>query len=156
MKILKATSSHIAMTSHSRKLIVGESIITSDSSSICRDVQGRTRREASLNLLGAAAQTSAPKLITIVDPVAGFRYTLDSENKIARRFAIHFPGAKGSGFGVPGQGGISAKGERVMIYQRVGTAGPDMVMNDNVFFQESRPSLRRACINDGEPRGPND
>src|SRR5262249_51245782 len=60
-------------TEHIQTFADGNRIHTTDTSGICRDTEGRTRREASLNLLGAAAQT-ATKLITILDPVAGYRY----------------------------------------------------------------------------------
>src|SRR5215469_12446162 len=75
-------------TEHTQAFADGNRIHTSDSSSVCRDGEGRTRREASLNLLGAAAQSPAPKLVTIVDPVAGYRYMLDNENKTAHRIPI--------------------------------------------------------------------
>jgi len=75
-------------TEHTQIFSDGNRIHTSDNSTLCRDGEGRTRREASLNLLGAAPQTSAPKLITIMDPVAGFRYMLDSESKTAHMIAI--------------------------------------------------------------------
>src|ERR1700740_542033 len=42
----------------------------------------------SLNLLGAGPQAMAPKLITILDPVAGVRYMLDSENKLAHKMTL--------------------------------------------------------------------
>ena len=60
-------------TEHTQNFADGNRIHTSDNSSLCRDSEGRTRREATLNLMGAAAQTDAPKLITIMDPVAGRR-----------------------------------------------------------------------------------
>jgi len=75
-------------------------------------------------------------LITIVDPVAGFRYMLDSESKIAHRMAIGST-PNTAGVKVAGPGGAPGKGEQVMIYQRVGTAGPNMVVNDNVFFKKA-------------------
>ena len=122
-------------TDHTQTFADGNRIHTTDSSAVCRDSQGRTRREASLNLLGAAPQNSAPKLITIVDPVAGFRYVLDGENKIAHRFAIHPLEAKG-GLRI-GQAAEAGKAGQVMFYQRVGTAGPNMVLNDNVVFKKA-------------------
>ena len=123
-------------TEHTQAFADGNRIHTSDNSSLCRDSGGRTRREASLNLLGAASQSSAPKLITIVDPVAGFRYMLDSESKTAHRMAIGST-PNTAGVKVAGPGGAPGKGEQVMIYQRVGTAGPNMVVNDNVFFKKA-------------------
>jgi hypothetical protein len=122
-------------TEHTQTFADGNRIHTSDNSSVCRDSQGRTRHEASLNLLGAAEQNSTPKLITIVDPIAGFRYMLDSETKTAHRIPI------GSGPNVAAMraapGGPSEKGGQVMMYQRVGKAGPDMVVNDNMIFRNS-------------------
>jgi hypothetical protein len=125
-------------TEHTQTFADGNRIHTvSDNSNLCRDSLGRTRREASLNLLGAAPQPSPPKLVTISDPVSGFRYMLDSDNKIAHRFAINSPGAKGAGPDVAAAGAMGAKGEHVMIYQRVGPAGPNMVQGDNVFFKRA-------------------
>ena len=119
-------------TDHTQVFADGNRIHTTDNSTLCRDSQGRLRREAGLNLLGAAPQNSAPKLITIVDPVAGFRYMLDSDNKVAHRFSLAPPSDAGSasaGHRPPG------KDERVVIYQRVGNAGPEMSVRDNVFFK---------------------
>ena len=125
-------------TEHTQAFPDGNRIHTSDNSTLCRDSEGRIRREASMNLLGAGSQSSAPKLITIMDPVAGFRYMLDSENKIAHRMAIgSLVGPRGGSINVVGQGAATAKGEQVMIYQRVGTAGPNMVVNDNVLFKKA-------------------
>lgn len=125
-------------TEHTQAFADGNRIHSSDNSSLYRDSEGRTRREAGLNLLGAAPQNSAPKLITIVDPVAGFRYMLDSESKTAHRMAIAAPSRRsGAGKTVAGAGAIPEKGGEVMIYQHVGTAGPNMVLNDSVFFKKA-------------------
>lgn len=120
-------------TEHTQTFADGNRIHTSDNSSVCRDSEGRTRREASLNLLVAGTQTPAPKLITIVDPVAGYHYMLDSESKTAHRILI------GSDAGIRGlkrePGGTSEKGDQVMLYQRVGTAGPNIAANE--IFRKS-------------------
>jgi len=73
---------------HTQQFADGNRIHTTDNSSLCRDSQGRTRRESQLDLLGAVPQGSTPKLITIVDPVAGVRYTLDTESKIAHKMSL--------------------------------------------------------------------
>src|SRR5207302_10929725 len=98
-------------TEHTQAFADGNRIHSSDNSSLCRDSEGRTRREAGLNLLAAAPQNSAPKLITIVDPVAGFRYMIDSESKTAHRMAIAAP-SKRSGAGKTVAGADSGKGGR--------------------------------------------
>jgi len=113
------------VTEHNQSLSDGNRIHTTDSSQLCRDSEGRTRREAGLNLLGAAPQTSTPKLITIVDPVAGVRYLLDTTNKTAQKMPLHMldgPGSKG-----PGAPGI--KNEEVMVYRHGGDPGSDVVYN---------------------------
>ena len=113
------------VTEHTQSLSDGNRIHTTDNAMLCRDSEGRTRREAGVNLLGAAPQTSLPKLVTIVDPVAGVRYLLDTENKIAQKMPL-----------MPGEGpdtrvSMDAPGKngQVMIYQRTGGPGSDVVFN---------------------------
>jgi hypothetical protein len=119
-------------TEHTQAFADGNRIHTTDSSSVCRDGEGRTRREASLNLLGAAAQNPAPKLVTIVDTVAGYRYMLDSESKIAHRAPIG-PSPKMT----VRDRGPGEKGEHVMLYQSMGTAGPGIAVGGNMAFKRT-------------------
>jgi hypothetical protein len=120
----------VITTEHTQPFADGNRIHTTDSSTLCRDSEGRTRREAGLNLLGAAPQKSATKLITIVDPVAGVRYMLDSETKTARKMTLppprNAPGEKGLRLGT------SVKEDRVMVYREGGEPGGDVVFG-NVF-----------------------
>lgn len=74
---------------HLQTFADGNRIHTSDTSMVCRDSQGRMRREAQLDLLGAVPDGDAPKLITITDPVAGVRYTLDTFAKVARKSPLN-------------------------------------------------------------------
>jgi hypothetical protein len=115
------------VTEHTQSLADGNRIHTSDNSMLCRDSEGRIRREAGLNLLEAGQQTSAPKLITIVDPVAGVRYMLDTENKIAQKMPL-LPEVGVTTAEVPGP--VHAPGKQVMIYQRTGGPGSDVMFND--------------------------
>jgi hypothetical protein len=78
----------VVTTEHTQAFADGNRIHTAENSNICRDSEGRTRREASLNLLGVGPQASVSKLITILDPVAGVRYLLDSENKVAHKMTL--------------------------------------------------------------------
>lgn len=119
-------------TEHTQSFADGNRIHTSDHSTLCRDSEGRTRRDAILNLLGAGAQASAPKLITIVDPVAGVRYMLDPENKVAHKMALSPPGSPTAASALPAQGG------RTLIYQNAGSPEPQTFSTD-VFFKKIGP-----------------
>jgi hypothetical protein len=119
-------------TEHTQSLSDGNRIHTTEGSQMCRDSEGRIRREAGLNLMGAAPQGSTPKMITIVDPVAGVRYLLDLESKTAQKSHIPHLDAMPSH---PGPGG-PRKGEDIMIVQRSAGAGPDMEYKD-VFVRKT-------------------
>lgn len=111
-------------TEHTQHLADGNRIHTSESSQLCRDSEGRTRRESELNLLGAAPQASASKMITIVDPVAGYRYLLDTGSKTAQKMKI--------GIGDPGASGppdAPGKGEHMMVIQRDDGTGANVFYN---------------------------
>ena len=103
------------VTEHTQNLSDGNRIHTSESSQLCRDSQGRTRRDAGLNLLGAAPQANSPRLVTIVDPVEGFRYLLDTGSKTAQKMPIgadKFFFTSDKAIGDPGNGGNAVFVER--------------------------------------------
>jgi len=122
----------VITTEHTQMFADGNRIHTTDSSTLCRDRQGRIRREGNVNLLGAVPQGFAPKLITIIDPVAGSRYMLDSDNKIAHRFSI-------SPYPAPAPSGLPDRGHFVM-YQRIGTGTPELSMGSDVMFKAAGKS----------------
>lgn len=118
------------VTEHTQSLSDGNRIHTNDSSTLCRDSEGRTRRDAGLNLLGAGQDGPAPKLVTIVDPVAGVRYLLDSENKIAQKMPL-MPDIKAIDADGPASAHALDERKQVMIYQRTGGGpGGDVMFND--------------------------
>lgn len=54
-----------------------------------RDSQGRSRHETTFNGFGALAAEGGPKtMISITDPVAGARFVLNDEQKVARRMSF--------------------------------------------------------------------
>ena len=53
---------------------------------VWRDSDGRMRTERSLG--GGPNQASMPTIVEITDPVAGFKYTLDTQKKVAHRQAM--------------------------------------------------------------------
>lgn len=113
-------------TEHTQSFADGNRIHTSDTSTTCRDSEGRTRREAGLNLLGAGPQSSDPKLITIFDPVDGVRYMLNPDLKVAHKMVLRsVPGA--------GSAGLPDKGERVMFYRNAGASEARGFSTDVVY-----------------------
>jgi hypothetical protein len=124
----------VIVTEHTQPFADGNRIHTSDSSTLCRDSEGRTRREAGLNLLGAAAQQPKTKLITIVDPVAGYRYMLDTSDKTARRMAL--PPNPAREKGVKGVG-VPAKADNVMYFRTAEAPGADVAFGTVFVNHES-------------------
>ena len=102
-------------TDHTQVFADGNRIHTSENSTLCRDSEGRTRREAQLNLLGAVQQNTPQKIITIVDPVAGLQYMLDTNAKIARKMPL----PSGSASESP-----KAGGKDVFFYRSIAGGGP--------------------------------
>jgi hypothetical protein len=122
-------------TEHTQNFADGNRIHSIDNSSVCRDSEGRTRRDAGLNLLPAGPRDSAPKLITIVDPVAGVRYLLDTENKIAHKAPLPPPGSSPES---------ALKGQRMLVLQSA-EPGPPQAFSTNMFYK------RMTAKDDSEP-----
>jgi hypothetical protein len=62
----------------------GNAITHTSTSSVWRDLQGRTRREQNINVIGPSQTSGAAiQFITIDDPVAGVHYTLNPNKMIA-------------------------------------------------------------------------
>jgi len=125
-------------TEHTQNFADGNRIHTSDASTMCRDSEGRMRRESSLMLLGPAAQNPPSKLITIIDPVAGFRYVIDPNVKVARKIPLASPAGAADAKQVRGaavQDAAPGPGN-VMFYQAAGAAGPEL-MGGQVFIRKS-------------------
>jgi hypothetical protein len=67
----------------------GNKIQLNTAGTIARDTQGRTRRDMTLPAIGpwAAAGTTPPQVSFINDPIAGTRYVLETDKKIARQMS---------------------------------------------------------------------
>jgi hypothetical protein len=127
-------------TEHTQNFADGNRIHTTDSSTMCRDSEGRIRRESTLMLLGPAAQNPSSKLITIIDPVAGFRYVLDPNVKVVRKLPLAPPPGVADAKAMHGatvRAAAPAPGN-VMFYQAAGAAGPDVIGNQ-VFIRKTGP-----------------
>lgn len=124
----------VVTTEHTQTFADGNRIHTSEASTLCRDGEGRTRRETGLNLLGAAPQKSDAKLITIIDPVGGYRYFLDPDNKIAHKMALPSPPRFARKH--VGEAGIRMKDDNMMVYRTAGEPGPDVFFGNVVVNKE--------------------
>jgi hypothetical protein len=132
-------------TEHTQVFADGNRIHTSDDSTLCRDSQGRMRRDATLTLLGPGAQNPPTKLITIIDPVAGVRYMLDTNAKIARKMRFS-PRVDSSSASISSRAvsDESGKAANVFFFQSAGAGAPDLV--------SSRVLINRAGHDQDEQR----
>jgi hypothetical protein len=94
-KVVKgAPFSATAETDTSQTLNDGTSIHRSTTSNLYRDSQGRFRSEVTLSNFGPLQASGKPRtMIAIIDPVAGSRYMLDVDHKVAHQMTMGTHGA---------------------------------------------------------------
>jgi hypothetical protein len=80
----------------------GNRIVQTNTGTVARDSQGRTRQDAALPAIGNLSAASAPHLVFIQDPVAGASYTLNLTDKTAWKNPTPPAGAAGPGGAVGG------------------------------------------------------
>ncbi len=73
----------------------GNRIVQTNTGTVARDSQGRTRQDAPLPPIGNLSATNAPHLVFIRDPVAGTSYTLNLSDKTAWKHPTPPDGAPG-------------------------------------------------------------
>lgn len=66
----------------------GNRIVQSNTGTVARDSQGRTRQDTSLPAIGNLSATNAPHLVFIQDPVAEASYTLNLTDKTAQKMPV--------------------------------------------------------------------
>jgi hypothetical protein len=87
-----------AVTEMIQTLADGNRIVRRSNASVYRDSEGRTRREQSINGVGAFAASGEPQqTIFINDPVAQVNYILDTKNRTARKMDLNMVSMSGSG-----------------------------------------------------------
>ena len=102
------------VTETTQTLSDGNHIRQSSTAKVYRDTEGRTRREQSLNALGGLAPSSnLPQVVFINDPVAGFNYALNPQNRTATK----------STWARPGRGGEAQGSSQQMARLRQGRGG---------------------------------
>ena len=86
----------------------GNRVVQTNTGTIARDSQGRTRQDAALPTIGNLSAASAPHLVFIQDPVAGTSYTLNLTDKTAWKNPTPPAGKGGPGgtFFVHTEGGM--------------------------------------------------
>src|SRR5271157_3722654 len=81
---VKGAPYHATITNESiQTLADGNRIVQTNTGTIARDSQGRTRQDAALPAIGNLSAANAPHLVFIQDPVAGTSYTLNLTDKTA-------------------------------------------------------------------------
>jgi hypothetical protein len=168
-KVVKgAPFSATAATETTQTLQDGTSIHRSTTSTLYRDSQGRSRSEVTLSGFGPLQASGKPRtMITIADPVAGSRYTLDADQKVAHQMTIRSHGAptaaqeqefqqkmqarlqkeeasgavKKESLGTQTINGVSAEGTRITRTIAVGQIGNDKPMQI-VFERWYSPDLQ--------------
>jgi len=78
----------------------GNRIVQTNTGTVSRDSQGRTRQDAALPAIGNLSAASAPHLVFIQDPVAGTSYTLNLTDKSAWKNPMSPSGTDGPGAAV--------------------------------------------------------
>ena len=151
-------------TESTQTLADGNQIQHNSTGTIARDSQGRTRREMTLPAIGAFAVVNGESLSHVVflkDPVAGTRYILEEDKKIAQQ--LPEPSVIGlrsgqrisqsearhkksevvtTSLGTQTIGGVSAQGTRytrTIPAGEIGNTKPIVVVNETLVF---RPTCR--------------
>jgi hypothetical protein len=138
--------SAVSVSETTQVLPDGNRIHRTTSAAMFRDSEGRFRREVTLPAIGPlAASGKTPHFVSILDPVAGFRYMLDPDDKTVRKTSVNEKGrgprgeffekripapkmtddVKTESLGTQVIEGVSAEGTRVTRTIPVGRIGND-------------------------------
>lgn len=142
MTVTGAPYSAVRVTEHVQTTADGTRFTTNtQQETIYRDSQGRTRSERPMIPgMMRPGMPDTPTIVEINDPVAGFAYTLDEQNKVAHRMPIApMPARVGGGGGGGGQVLGAMVGSAPAVRQSVpGTAQSN---TNNV-----RPEMRQESL----------
>jgi hypothetical protein len=153
-----------AVTESVQTLADGNRIVRKNTAQLYRDSEGRTRREQTLNLIGAYTPAGeAPRTVMIHDPVSGVSYSLNPRDRTARKLTVvRVDGVKlpGPAQGGAAQGGTdaqrraleSAEHKRVLeqgfVYQTApmlpGAVGVGVGGGSNVYFYSGHADNRET------------
>jgi len=157
-----------AVTEHMQALPDGNTIHTTTTANVYRDSQGRTRREQEIGAVGPwAAQGTPHKVITIIDPVAGFIQTLNPDTQVARQMPFRAHGGAWAGAGTGRQrpenpnvkteslgtqviGGVTAQGTRItrtIPAGQVGNQAPLVITIERWYSPDLQTDVMRKEAN---------
>jgi len=90
-KLVKGAPFSATATSETTQTLQDGSLIHRTSQvAMYRDSEGRSRQEATFSGFGPLTPSGTPKtMVTISDPVAGVRFMLDTDQKVARKSVFH-------------------------------------------------------------------
>jgi hypothetical protein len=108
-----------AVTEVVQTLADGNRIVRKTTAAVYRDGEGRTRREGHLAAIGPLLGDDEPRSVFLSDPVAGTRYHLDLEERVAYKLPAHPAFAAGN----PAGHGRHGRGERVFFTKKVSPQG---------------------------------
>jgi hypothetical protein len=111
-----------AVTEVVQTLADGNRIVRKTTAAVYRDGEGRTRREGHLAAIGPLLGDDEPRSVFLSDPVAGTRYHLDLEERVAYKLPGLPALAAGEASGHPRHG----RHERVLFTKKVSPHGETM------------------------------
>jgi hypothetical protein len=125
----------------------GNRIVQTNTGTIARDSQGRTRQDAPLPPIGNLSATNAPHIVFIQDPVAGTSFTLNLTDKTAWKNPMP-PGGEAGGI-------VTAGGSDTFFVQKTlsGTDMPpvSMLPPPAVVMQKHGVVLQKQLLAEGDP-----
>jgi hypothetical protein len=147
-----------AVTETTQMLGDGNRIINTNSATVYRDSEGRTRREQTLRSIGPFSPSSEPmKTILISDPSAGVGYMLDPANRVAHKNQAFHMDVGAGGLHPRKSGGTIGEGEGAGEGPSVGVAftlstGPNGEMQKGGKAGGGEMKIRsRSMKEGGEP-----
>ncbi|HUI83965.1 MAG TPA: hypothetical protein VL240_07070 [Candidatus Binatia bacterium] len=86
----------VLTTTRDTALADGNTIHTEGQTTVYRDSEGRVRREVQFELATPATGATKRTMVVITDPVSGYRYMLNAQNKVAHQMPLRPPKPAGS------------------------------------------------------------
>src|SRR5262245_30520659 len=135
-----------AVGESNRTLADGTKISQKVQSTVCRDAQGRVRKETTLPAIGPLAESGAPKsLVFIHDPVAQTGYILDTSKKIAHKLPPRpdkTAETAGTDSATPGKGWAGRSGNANVAKESLGTQTINGVVAEGTRYTRTIPAGR--------------